>query len=211
MPEDDEDGRPLWPNVKRYCFTEGSKRGMNACVRWVLDSPHQMVGYAEGYRRAAHAVYESLSSQGSPDFAFFPLAFLWRHYIELALKDVISMGQYLNDQPRVFPTTHSLNELWKKAKPHIIRCGAEDAPELSNVEANIQEFEKVDPRAEGFRYPLNRDQDGASMPDAPMTVNLQTLHEGMTALANFLDAVRMALSVRTDAIDEMKAEYALNG
>jgi hypothetical protein len=50
----------------------------NACVRWVQSGRRGMLGYVEGYRRAACAVYEvSIATRTSPDYAVFAIAFLW--------------------------------------------------------------------------------------------------------------------------------------
>jgi hypothetical protein len=166
-----------------------------------------MDGYVEGYRRAATALYEHTSTTGgSPDYFVFPIAFLWRHHLELALKDVISLGRLLEDEPRAFPVGHRLLDLWNVAREHIVKCGDPNAPELVNVEANLREFENIDPYADGFRYPLNRDQTARSLPNAPDYVNLRVLHEGMEALANFFSGVRSELAVRLDYKLQMEAE-----
>jgi hypothetical protein len=91
---------------------------------------------------------------------------------------------------------------------HVQACDAEDAPELAVVGANIDEFERIDPYADGFRYPLNRDGSTRSMPNAPEHVNLRQLQDGMEALANFLSCVRMEMSSRIQFELEWNAEQA---
>ena len=188
---DDELPPTAWPDVPRLCFGPGEPGLLNACVGWVQSRPHEMGGYVEGYRRAAVALYEgAVETNESPDYVVFPMAFLWRHHIELALKDIIAAGRQLAGEPWGFPPHHRLLDLWRDARPHITQCGDPAAPELDNVEANLREFETVDPWSDGFRYPLNRDRTGRSLPNAPEYVNLRVLHDGMEALANFLSAVR---------------------
>ena len=168
-----------------------------------------MTGYIEGYRKAAVAVFEkAVETRTSPEFIVLPMAFLWRHHLELVLKDIIALGRRLVGEPWGFPPGHSLMKLWKEARPHITQCGDSNAPELANVEANLREFEHVDPGADGFRYPFNRDRDARSLDRAPDLVNLQVLHEAMEALANFFDGVRSELSSRLDYRAEMEAEFA---
>lgn len=134
----------------------------------------------------------------SPDLAVFPLAFLWRHHIELALKDIIIDGRKLAEESLGHPAGHGLVNLWNKARPYIEACGDPNAPELANVEANIHEFEKVDPRADGFRYPRARDGVQPNLTGAPREVNLELLHDAMLAVSNFLDAVQMEQATRLD-------------
>jgi len=196
---DEAPGQPqfVWPDVARMCFGPGSPPKLNACVGWVQSKPDLMTGYVEGYRRAATALYEWVVATGtSPDYLVFPLAFLWRHQVELALKEIIAVGRVIDGKEGDFPPNHRLKKLWTEARPHIEKCGPAHAPELANVEANIYEFESIDPGADGFRYPQGKDQHGRSMPNAPDLVNLRVLHEGMTAIANFLEAVRCELSLR---------------
>jgi hypothetical protein len=58
---------------------------------------------------------------------------------------------------------------------------------------------KLDPKADGFRYPLAKNGVDASLRlEKEPYVNLRSLHEAMVALANFFDAVRMDMSVRLD-------------
>lgn len=45
-------------------------------------------------------------------------------------------------------------DLWREARGYIAQCGSDDSPELPNVEAALKDFERVDPGAMGFRYPL---------------------------------------------------------
>jgi hypothetical protein len=133
-----------------------------------------MTGYIEGYRKAAVAVFESaIHANVSPDFLVFPMAFLWRHYLELALKDVIAVGRRIAGEPWGFPSGHNLMNLWNVARPHVVQCGNPNAPELVNVEANIREFEQVDPESDGFRYPFNRDRDARTLEGAPTYLNLE--------------------------------------
>lgn len=76
-----------WPDVPRLCFGNGNDRDLNACVSWVLGMG-EIHPYAEGYRPAAAVLYETAAARHhSPDYVLWPMAFMWRHYLELALKD----------------------------------------------------------------------------------------------------------------------------
>lgn len=202
---------PAWPDVPRLCFGPGFPETLNACVGWVQSSTLSMFGYLEGYRKAATALYGTAVETGtSPDYLVFPIAFLWRHHLELALKDVISVGRQLAGEPPSFPSGHRLLALWQTARPHIAACGDPTAPELTNVEISLREFEGIDPYADGFRYPLSRDQASQSLPSTLKYVNLRTLHESMEALGNFLDAARSELGVRLNYYAEQEVERRRN-
>jgi hypothetical protein len=155
-------------------------------------------------RLAACALYEaSLDPAMSPDYSVFPLAFLWRHHLELAIKDVIAIGRQLEGKKWGFPGHHRLLGLWRnEAKRYVIACIG-DAPYLVNVEALVKEIETIDPSAAGFRYPVDKHQTGRSMPDAPEWVNLEVLQNAMTALSTFLTGVHEQQSLSWAAKCEM--------
>lgn len=212
--EDDEDlvadqeAEKKWPDVPRLCFGPGPNEQLNACVGWVQTRSDKLGGYLEGYRRAAVALFESaIANKTSPELVVFPLAFLWRHHVELALKDVIATGRLLEGQEWGFPEGHGLLNLWMTAKPYVLRCGPKNAPEVKNIELNIREFEKIDPYADGFRYPLNKDRSARSMPNVPEYVNLRVLQDAMEALGNFFWGVRIMLSTELECQEEWKSEY----
>ncbi len=169
---DDDNSSVVWPDVPRFCFGPSQGRHRDANITWVQGQP-DIYPYAEGYRRAAIALMDSMPEhQQNADFLIWPLAFLWRHHIELMLKDIISKGRRLSGEATGFPESHDLATLWRDARQHIVRCGPNDAPELTHLDAAIQEFQSVDPGATGFRYPFAIKQGGRGLPHAPDRINL---------------------------------------
>ena len=198
MADDDESSLPSWPDVPRLAFGPGAEAQLNACVSSALWNPNDMAPYITGYRRGAEVLFEHVEGGGAPpDFTLLPIAFLWRHCIELSLKEIIALGRCMDGEPWSFPEHHRLGELWRTAKPYVITCGPANAPEIGNVESNIAEFEKIDPSAQGFRYSLNRAGDRSL--NAPDLVNLRGLHDAMVPLANFLSGVSSVLQDRLDS------------
>ena len=98
----------------------------NACLRQGDD-------YAcrEGYRRAAQILVEAVGEEErDQDFLVYPIVFLYRHYIELALKDFIRRAPYLIDRElttaeRAHLGKYQLDLLWDDFKPI--------APEINKV------------------------------------------------------------------------------
>jgi hypothetical protein len=193
---DDKGTSPVltWPNVPRLAFGSGAEAHLNATVSWALGNPRDLTHYIDGYREAAEAVFERVDAGASPDHMLFPFAFLWRHCIELRLKEIIAIGRSLDGKEWGFPEHHGLLDLWREAKPYVIQTAPKGGkrPEVRNVEANIKEFEKIDPSAEGFRYSLDK-KGKRSLPRAPNLVNLRKLHEAVTAVANLLSGVSSVL------------------
>lgn len=186
--------------MPRLAFGSEPTGQFNAQLQWALAGDHARYGYKEGYRRAAIGLLRQVVEDHlSPDLAVFPLAFLWRHHIELALKDIIIDGRELAEESFPHPAGHGLVKLWSLTRPYVEACGDPNAPELANVEASIHEFEKIDPQADGFRYPRGRDGVQQNLTGAPKEVNLELLHDAMLAVSNFLDAVQMEQATRLDS------------
>jgi hypothetical protein len=197
-----------WPDVPRLAFAAGTAGDLNANVAWVQARTRDMYGYVEGYRRAALALFEyAEASRASPDYMLFPIAFAWRHYIEIALKDIIAAGRELAGEGWGFPNGHNLIGLWNAARPHIAELGDASAPELEIVQDNLREFDRIDRAGDGFRYPLNSSQSGPSLQAPPATVSLRHLHEAMDAVATFFSCVRQELSSRRDYANELETMY----
>jgi hypothetical protein len=198
---DDERADELWPDVPRVSFGPGEPTYLNASLTSVLGSREGgMQAYVLGYSRAAQALFEhsTTCTRISPDYIIFPLTFLWRHYVKLALEQIIVLGQRLNQEsPNNAGAHHRLMDLWKAAKPYIVEHCSAETPEMSNVQANIQEIERIDSYASGFRY-LSYDQKSLGLTDPPKPINLKVLHEAMLALSNFFDAVHTCQAIALD-------------
>jgi len=195
-----------WPDVPRVGFGPGDARHLDADVKWAQSyGEHGMFGYVEGYRRAATAVFEAATrDRQSPAYSVWPLAFLWRHHLELAMKDIIAVGREIEGDDG-FPPHHRLLDLWREVRKHIEVAGHDEDPALPNVEMSIKEFDKIDPTGEGFRYPVTKDLRSRSLPNVPSHINLARLHEAMEAVATFLDCARTALGERLDLARELAA------
>jgi len=89
-----------WPDVPRLAFGPGLPGEHNANLAWLQNRPRDMYGYIEGYRRAAAALYDfAVATRSSPEYMLFPIAFAWRHFLEIALKDIIASGRELSGDP----------------------------------------------------------------------------------------------------------------
>ena len=89
--------------------------------------------------------------------------YLFRHYLELALKFVIFHSHWLkNAQTNAqlseiedVRKTHSLQKLWTTAKAECQRLLSSqewNKIEVGFIEKCVEEFESIDPNGEAFRY-----------------------------------------------------------
>lgn len=167
-----------------------------------------MYGYVEGYAWAARSVYqEALRLAKSPECAVFPLAFLWRHHVELAMKWVIALGRQADpDDDGKVSEGHDLLRLWTQCRKYIEPMGPpEDDGTLANVEFTLAQFHRLDPKGNGWRYPVALKADPVALRDpspslttVPERVSLPQLQEAMEALSTFFGAVVMHMQQKAE-------------
>ncbi len=122
-------------------------------------------------------------------------AFLFRHYLELSLKNIILAGRFLTKdgqnarQEDVAPAWgHKLSELWKLVLSDAkLKMDADhwDNYDTEFVEKCIAEFDGIDPRGMAFRYA----GEGAEK----LHVHFQWLHAIMEHVYQVLEGIRVYL------------------
>src|SRR5688572_21710703 len=89
-----------WPKSSDLLIKENPDYRKNALPA----SCRTLEGHCYGFEEAADAlVAKVLAEELSPDVMFRPIAFLYRHAIELRLKDVIASGRALKWESPDFP------------------------------------------------------------------------------------------------------------
>jgi len=201
MKADKQGGGLIWPDVPRLAFGDNGTRPV-AAVGWSLRSSIRMYGYVEGYAWAARTLYaEALRHAKSPEYVIFPLAFLWRHHIELSMKWVIALGRkWEGDTEGKAASGHDLMKLWKECRTHLEpMAGDEPDDTLANVGFTLEQLHRIDPGGDGWRYPVELRADpvavqtSTSLAGVPEHVSLPQLQEAMEALSTFFDCVAMQL------------------
>jgi hypothetical protein len=194
-------------NEKTRCppvFASADDWQNNACIP---QFGGKEFAYIEGYRLAADTLVEHVKETGRcQDFLVFPIVYLYRHYLELLLKQIIADGRELLDNKTGFPTHHRLTDLWTEAKGLTRRTWrTHDPPEMREVDHVISEFARLDPEGESFRYAVKKD--GQSTLPPIQHINLRQLSDSLRVVSQFLDGVSTGISVYLDNQREMSAYY----
>lgn len=184
----------------------------NACLGWSHDT---MGLYIDGYRKAADKlVDETVESGTNQDILVFPISFLYRQYIELQLKQIISESHILLGEGATFPQHHKIDGLWNKAYSLMNRITKDHDNSIKDYITNkdvqginkiITEFVKIDPDSFSFRYP--KDKKGNKNLEGIKYINLRKLHEQMKILKEKLDKYYLCVSILRDYQDEMRSAY----
>ncbi len=180
-----------WPNLGDKLFRPGDGWRENASK--LAFSSGKLEVYAIGYKDAADALVDRLLETGqSPDLQFFPIAFLYRHYLELRLKELLVSGGQLLDRDASLQHGHNLNWLWKKVRTILedVWPGSTTV-ELNALESCINEFCELDANSESFRYPVRKD--GTLTLAGLEHVSIVNLKEIMNRLGSMLDCSSMGI------------------
>ncbi len=120
-------------------------------------------GYALAYKKAADLLVQN--NQRLPDIFLddlvLPIVFLYRHYVELMLKDLLIEGnkKYGKFSPSEIKEkildTHNIAYLWQKLKALLFAL-TDRSEYVEALEACLFEFSNVDDSSMSFRYPVNK-------------------------------------------------------
>ena len=163
---------------------------------------------AEGFRRAASMIVDAARTDPTAiiDYLVYPVAFLYRHYLELRIKELLIAASSLHGVPRPNMHTHDINRLWLALRPYL---DGDDPPQhivsiTEKIEAVVSSFSDVDPNSEAFRYPESRGVE--TLPGLRM-VNLGELQKSVDEVAYHLDGASVGFYEHLQAQGEMNAEW----
>jgi len=175
-----------------------------ACINnWM-----QFAELADHYIRSADAlVAAALANHMLIDVHVQPACFLYRHSLELILKDLAWKSQYLVAGKKRFSEKdwkelgqHRLRDIWNGAKVASETVLRADFPLNSSKEKGLRAFltqlEVHDPDSYSFRYPISKKK-GRTHPQLT-NVNLATLraetHNAFDQIKSILDMIDYCLS-----------------
>jgi len=182
-----------WPNETSHVFLRGepSRR-----VAWIPNDAAQWHRYACGYKEAAERVYESWVAL-SDDSLVFPIVFLFRHYVELRLKELMQSAENFLDLPSAWQSNHNIAELWENLSLLLPKIFPDEPQvDLENTGRLLRELAEGDPYSFHFRYPENKK--GQQYLEDIERLDVVSFTDAMRRLSAFLDGASMALSVYTE-------------
>lgn len=169
---------------------------LNACINWLSSSYFTMDFYARGYLAAAQHLSRAATQRRTNlilDAVIYPLIFLWRHYLEVRLKEIIISARALVGEPQSPTLGHNLGVLWKRARQLIKRGLNAGDQVLARADRLFKEFAQVDPSSQAFRY--TEDTGGSRTLPGVTHINVYNLAKEMKWLSNFLEGVSIEISV----------------
>jgi hypothetical protein len=136
-----------------------------------------------GFARAAQCLADEVAvGRQGPDPLVWPIVFCYRHYVELALKDLVRTLVDFDFVAAVEKPLreHRLPELW-----NIVRQACE---RLAVLDERIRELDERDPRSFAFRYATTKGG-ASSQPPGEIYINIKRFRDGMDEVSFILDGL----------------------
>ncbi len=159
--------------------------------------------YCEGYLKAARILANYACNQPhDKDILIFPIAFLYRHHVELALKDLVRVAEDLRSSNAHATGHHFLGTLWAELKTVLENIGeAPSKSEADSADAYIDQLERIDKKSETFRYATTKV--GQLHLQGVNSIDIRSLAESMERLAGYLGGIGARLDILSDHKAEM--------
>lgn len=129
---------------------------------WLQTSSPKLSTYADGYEEIIEHIFEIFKNSSNNNVIVYPVIYVARHFIELKLKELYSLGcHYMNNtKPSftidIFKNGHDLAKLWDNYYKDIISKIKEIRNnDIEDVTRILYEFKLEDPSSQTFRYPFS--------------------------------------------------------
>jgi hypothetical protein len=169
-----------------------SKTGKFFHVRSTLISPFYP-GHAESFKLAADMVLDSHEAATGPhnDKLLYPTIYLYRHSLELKLKDLILLGVKCGNfnltEVEDVLGKHELSNLWARAKRFLLAHYPNVKSQVSVVEAVVQEFRQIDKDGQTLRYDRDKGLRQRKYEHVPTHIGVSNLRVTMGKVFSFLE------------------------
>lgn len=167
--------------------------------------------FSKGYALAANRLAGFLlEAQQFSDYEAYPIVFLYRHAIELSLKHIIytwsklAAFKHLDEVDRGLQNSHDIKRLSGIVATLLATLFPKDEglrQAIAMVTKTCHEFWEIDPRSDGYRYPINTE--GQRSTKRHQVVNLRAFADRMSAVLEDLDTVHFGLNIETDKAQEV--------
>jgi hypothetical protein len=188
--------------VKKSSWKIFSSKGHpihNVHLDWLED--YTSYAMADAFKEVADTTVEKCrESPRHPDRYFYPVAYLYRHHLELVLKNLIELGHQLDEEPKCKSNAqgHNLQALWADAIEVInVVFPNDDRSELAAAAAVVDELHRADPDGQSFRYYRNKNG-VVNLTVLPRVLSLEQLRDGIQKLSAFLSGCCIGVSMAVD-------------
>ncbi len=167
-----------WPQEGDNVFLEG---GRACCIGTRHAGPHELGLMADGFKDSSDILIQHLQQHGRNDALVYPIIFGYRQYLELRIKALVVIVSRCDYSEEGFRRTHDLQSLWNTIRSRLWdELQDDDRTPFQVVESVIKDFQAIDPKSDGFRFPSDIKQ---------FNVDLSNMREVMKRVSTFLDSL----------------------
>ena len=169
---------------------------------WMSVRPHV-------FKTAGDFIIQSLISGGDGGMRgphLFTILYLYRHCIELRLKEILSqgIGRRVLTETDVTQTAmqrHSLGRLWECTEPFFVDC-PDLVEALPAAKCLVLELDSIDPDGQTLRYAFDRKGADNLIQLSTVKVDLLKLRENFMGLWGYLRHAHGILGEMVEVVDE---------
>lgn len=193
----------------------------NTVLNWHREPEKEFHLYGEAFWNAARTLLqnEALDRRPGASFDASVIVYLYRHALELFLKEILigRGGEFIDPCPSpetVINAGHSLTKLLPDVRRVFVECGwdktfgSKAAVSFDDFTAIVEEFERADPSSISFRYPVKTDLTGSL--DGHFTFSVRqfalTMDEILSTLSGACYALPEIADNRAEAAHEAWCE-----
>ena len=193
MPEDERDEMAAFPGASDKIFEFSATASISPSS---FENRQAWYFYVNGYKDAADLLVTHVGEGDSRKLGY-PIAFLYRQHLELALKSLIRESRRVLGWDEAFPKTHRIDELWRLCIDLLneISPATLENDEISHTTRLIADFCTVDPTSEAFRYPESKDR---IAPWFNVQITLTAMKDVVGKISLLLDCIDTHISTQED-------------
>jgi hypothetical protein len=182
----------------------------DAAGAWMASDPdHGEWDRRAGFRKAGALLLEQAASSPIHHQLIYPALAVYRHYYELALKELVRIVARVLLEPTTPHLKHELPSLLAYVEQGMEAVWPDDMDELTPVRESVDFLHGVDPSGQVFRYPTLSRTGVPSIPE-PAFLEPDLVAEFLAAGAEILGGADIGMSVWIDQRNEamaMQHEY----
>lgn len=196
------------PRTSDVLFSADYRRtDLNACVEHWGDVNWS---YKKGFRRAACQLADRMIEKPEDqDSIVYPIVYLYRHHIELLLKDILRNSFFLVSCPLSSKEekalkNHALSPLWAPITSHLPsiceKAGQNAIPveDIRGVGSYLKQMDSLDYSGQSFRYARDKGHK-RSLPESLKHINIGVFSIRMEQLSSYLEGLDSWLSTLVEA------------
>jgi hypothetical protein len=209
-----------WPDEHWSIFSTPNPAPYSATwcsLEWLRGSTFLDAGVlAEQFKRAGDEVVEHRNCNRGyhhPDGLFMPVAYLYRHSLELKLKHLVGLAcdaglaTSSTRLRKLLTEEHDLDRLWGHARKAILARwpGSPEEHVIDNTEALIRDFDRIDESGQNLRYTHDKSGAPTSM-NYPAGIDLGEFKEAFDGVFSLLEGCSSEFAEIADCRREAERE-----